>query len=81
MAILIKKISVIPNDMERYMAFIFRKHLFFIASVEFMNSSLEKLVKNLPKDKFKYFSQELFGKQLELVKQKGVYPCEYYEWI
>ena len=45
--------------------------------MQFMNSSLEKLVQILPKDKFKYFSQNFFGKQLELVKQKGIYPYEY----
>ena len=26
---------------------------------------------------FKYLSQEFSGEQLELVKQKGVYPYEY----
>ena len=29
------------------------KHLVFIDSMQFMNSSLENLVKNLQKDKFK----------------------------
>ena len=35
------------------------------------------MVKNLSGNNFKYLSQEFSGDLLELVKQKGVYPCEY----
>ena len=42
-----------------------------------MNSSLDKLVKNLNDKDFKYLREEFSGKKLKLVKQKGVYPCEY----
>ena len=42
-----------------------------------MNSSLEKLVKNLTYDDFKYLTKEVGSKNLELLKQKGAYPCEY----
>ena len=49
----------------------------FKDSLKFMSSSLEALVKNLPKDAFinllKYFTPE----QAELIKQKGFYPYEY----
>ena len=41
------KIDVIPNGLEKYMAFILNKNLVFIDSMQFMNSSLEKLIKNL----------------------------------
>ena len=41
------KIDVIPNRLEKYVAFILNKNLVFIASMQFMNSSLEKLFKNL----------------------------------
>ena len=41
----------------------------------FMNSSLDKLVKNL--NDFVYLSKEFKGEQLKLVKQKGIYPYEY----
>ena len=41
------KISVIPNGLEKYMAFFLNKNLVFIDSMQFMNSSLEKLVKTL----------------------------------
>ena len=37
------KINVIPNELEKYMA---NKNLVFIDSMQFMNSSLDKLVKN-----------------------------------
>ena len=42
-----------------------------------MNSGLDALVKKLTDNDFKYLSQEFNGKQLNLVKQKGVYPYEY----
>ena len=41
------KISVIPNGLEKYMAFFLSKNLVFIDSVQFLNSTLDKLVKNL----------------------------------
>ena len=49
----------------------------FIDSIQFMNSSLDKLVKNLLEKDFKYLLAEFGSKNLELLKQKGVYPCEY----
>ena len=42
-----------------------------------MNSSLEKLVKNLIDDDFKYLTEEFGSKNLELLKQKSAYPYEY----
>ena len=42
-----------------------------------MNSSLEKLVKNLLDNDFKYSAEEFGFKNLELLKQKGAYPYEY----
>ena len=71
------KISVIPNGLEKYMAFTVNKNLVFINSMQFMNSSLDKLVKNLNDKDFKYLSEEFSGKKLKLVEQKGVYPYEY----
>ena len=71
------KISVIPNGLEKYMAFTINKTLVFIDSMQFMNSSLDSLVKNLSDEDFKYFSEEFSGELLELVKEKGVYPYEY----
>ena len=42
-----------------------------------MNYSLELLLKNLTDKDFKYLSQEFNGEQLNLVKEKGLYPYEY----
>ena len=39
--------------------------------------TLNKLVKNLSNNDFKYLLQEFSGDLLELVKQEGVYPYEY----
>ena len=48
------KISAIPNGLEKYMAFFLGKNLVFIDSMQFMNFSLDKLVKNLVDEDFKY---------------------------
>ena len=45
--------------------------------MQFMNSSLEKLVKNLSDNDFKYLTEEFGSKNLELLKQKDAYPYEY----
>ena len=42
--------------------------------MQFMNSSLKKLVKNLSADDFKYLTQEFGSKNLELLKEKGAFP-------
>ena len=39
------KVDVIPNGLEIYVAFIINKNLVFIDSMQFMNSSLDALVK------------------------------------
>ena len=59
------------------MAFILNKNLVFIDSMQFMYSSLEKLIKNLTDDDLKYLAQEFGSKDLELLKQKDAYPYEY----
>ena len=71
------KISVIPNGLEKYMAFFVGKNLVFIDSMQFMNSSLDKLVKNLSDEDFKYLVEEFGSRNLEILKQKGGYPYEY----
>ena len=59
------------------MAFTISKCFVFIDSMQFINSSLDALVKNLTDNDFTYLSRESSGDLLELVKQKGVYPYEY----
>ena len=68
------KISAIPNGLEKYMAFFLGKNLVFTDSMQFMNLSLDKLVKNLVDEDFKYLVKEFGFKNLELLKQKGAYP-------
>ena len=70
-------VDVIPNGLEKYMAFIINKNLVFVDSMQFMNSSLDSLIKNLVDGDFKYLSGEFRGKCLKLIKEKGVYPYEY----
>ena len=45
--------------------------------MQFMKSSLDKLVKNLSYSDFKYFTEEFGSKNLELLNQKGAYPYEH----
>ena len=70
-------INAIPNNMEKYMAFMLGNHLTFLDSFQFMSSSLEKLVSNLPKESLNYTTQEFKGKKLDLMSQKGVYPYDF----
>ena len=72
-----KNIQVIPNNMEKYMAFFLGKHLKFIDSLQFMNSSLQSLVENISPSDMKYTSQEFQGENLRLMSKKGVYPYDY----
>ena len=62
------KIKVIPNGLEKYMAIFLNKNLVFIDSMQFMNSNLNKLVKNLSDKDFKFLIEEFGSKNLELLK-------------
>ena len=68
------KINVIPNGLEKYMVFFWNKNLVFIDSMQFMDSSFDKLVKSLSDEDFKYLIKEFSSENLELLKQKGAYP-------
>ena len=70
-------INAIPNNMEKYMAFMLGNHLTFIDSFQFMSSSLDKLVSNLPAEALKYTNKKFKGKKFELMTRKGVYPYDY----
>ena len=74
-----KKISCIPNNTEKYISFSVG-NLVFIDSLQFLNSSLEKLVDNLSKEgtnKFPTFSKYVPSDTVPLLLRKGVYPYEY----
>ena len=60
-------INTIPNNMEKYMAFMLGNHLTFIDRFQFMSSSLDRLVSNLPNVDLIYTSKVFKG------SQKGVY--------
>ena len=77
-------INVIPNNMEKYLAFMLGKNLVFIDSFQYMSSSLNNLVKNLPEYGLRYTSEEFKGggytngdKKLKLMSRKRVYPYDY----
>ena len=44
-----------------------------------MNSTLDKLVKNVSDNDFKYLTEEFGSKNVEHLKQKRAYPYEYRE--
>ena len=74
------RFSVIPNSTDKFMSFEINICK-FIDSMQFMPSSLEKLVENLydKDDKFKNFKfmQKYFPNDLDLLCRKGFYP---YDW-
>ena len=53
-----KSINVIPNNMERYMAFMI-SYLVFIDSFQFMSSNLSNLANNLSKESFHHAKNNL----------------------
>ena len=55
-----------------------KRKIRFIDSFKFMATSLNSLVKNLPKESFKNLTEFYEGKQLDLIKRKGVFP---YDWF
>ena len=59
------------------MAFFLGKNLVFIVSMQFMDFCLDKLVKNLSEENFKYLVEESGFENLEILKQKGAYPYDY----
>ena len=71
------KIDVIPNRLDKYVAFTINKNLAFIDSKQCMNSSLQKLVRNLSDGNSKHLTEEFGSGNLKLLKQKDAYPYEY----
>ena len=70
-------INAIPNNLEKYMAFMLGNHLNFIYSFQFMSSSFDKLVSNLPRESLIYTSKEFKDEKLDLMARKGVYPYDF----
>ena len=57
------KINVVPNRLEKHMAFTANRNLFFTESMRFMNT----LVKKLSDDVVKYLPQKLGVELLQIV--------------
>ena len=65
------------NYKNTYMSFNFNSKSIFIYRSQFLSSSLDSLSgKYLGKGDFKYLTQEFYIRILDLVKQKGLYPCK-----
>ena len=69
-----QKISCIPNNMEKYIMTFSVGQLQFIDSLQFMNSSLDKLAANLQQNNLQITTQHSDESKLELLRRKGVYP-------
>ena len=70
-----RNIKIIPNNMQRYLAFMLGK-IRFIDSIQFMSSSLDSLFNNLEKKDIKYL-RETFKDNTDLMAKKGIYPYDY----
>ena len=78
------EIKVIANNMENYISFSLTKKykgvpisLQFIDSYQFLPTSLQKLVEDLPEDKFEILKENVDNDNYKLLLRKGVYPYEY----
>ena len=57
-------INAIPSNIVKYLALMLGYNLVLIGSFQFIGSSLDKLVGNLPKEALKYTSEKLKEKHL-----------------
>ena len=60
------------------MGIIGNRHITFVNSLQFDNSSLDTLASNLNNEDFKYSVSEFGIYELEILKRKDPYP---YEWV
>ena len=63
-------VNDVPDGLEEYMAFTINNDLLLIYNMQFMNSSLDALAKNLSETDFEHLSQKFSGNLLRLIKQK-----------
>ncbi|CAB3988508.1 Hypothetical predicted protein [Paramuricea clavata] len=79
-------LTVIATNLQKYLSFSFGNQLVFIDSLQFMSTSLEKLVSNLKGQasdeelalKFPITSKRFQGESLKLMTQKGVFPYDHF---
>ena len=60
------------------MSMIVNRHISFIDSLQFYNSSLDTLASNLNDEDFEYLVSKFGIDKLEILKRKDAYP---YEWV
>ena len=56
------EVGVISNGLEKYMSFNINRNMVFTDSMQFMNFSLDSLVKNVSDNDYKYLSEEFSSK-------------------
>ncbi|XP_073999570.1 uncharacterized protein [Rhodnius prolixus] len=74
------RIDVIPNSEEKYISFskqVGALTVRFVDTFRFMASSLDRLSKNLPRNKFIDTGKFFPADKMDLVTRKGVYPYDY----
>ena len=71
--IIFQHISVIPKGIDKYMSIIVNRHITFIDSLQFYNSSLDTLASNLNDEDFKCLVSEFGTDKLEILKRKDAY--------
>ena len=72
-----RRISCIANNSEKYVSFSLGG-LRFIDSLQFLSTSLDSLVKNLPIEDFKLLTKFIENtEKRDLMLRKGVYPYDY----
>ena len=69
-------VAVIPKGIDKYMSIIVNRHITFIDSLQFYNSSHDTLVSNIEDKDFKYLTSEFDIDKLEILKRKDAYPYE-----
>ena len=71
-------IAVIPKGVDKYMSILVNRHITFMDSLQFYNSSLDTLSSNLNTEGFKFLESEFGIDKLEILRRKDAYP---YEWV
>ena len=66
-------IDVIPKGIDKYMSIIVNRHITFIDSLQFYNSSLDTLASNLNDEDFKYLVSEYLNTHLYLRKNTFIH--------
>jgi hypothetical protein len=72
-----ESVSCIPNNFERFLS-ITVGNLRFIDSLQFLNSSLDRLAANLQRTDFIHTARHTPQDKLHLLLRKGVFPYEYW---